>query len=538
MIAALPFGPGGLAFIALYLLSLLALGWWGRNARQSDTLQDFYLAGPGVGFAVLLLTLYATQWSGNTLFGYTGKAYKEGFSWLVSLHFMTGLVVCYLLFAPWLHKLAKRHGFITPADYLMHRFDSRPLCLLAVIVMIVGVANYLLAQLIAMGTAVEVMLAFDIAAGAIPEDPATSRLAYGAFVGGVILLVVIMLIYENLGGFRAVAWTDAIQGVILILGFLLVLGLVINKYGSPAKATTQLIQHAQQVETETAGDDSKEAVDKRTKAARKIDPPSSTAGKLNWLSWILIVGLGGAMYPQAIQRIYAARDSRVLRRSLAVMVFLPLTATITALFVGVIASTQDLTLKNSEHLLPAVCRVVMDTPVGYWLVVVLTAAILAALMSTADSVLLVISAMITKDIYARHFNPAATEPQLTRLGKWISAAVILLMAVVAIVFYDHRDPKENILIVLLKLKFEMLVQLAPAFILGIHLKSLRSGPVIAGMATGLAVALGLFLQRKFGANPINIHGLHEGVIGLMANLLVLTIAMRVGGANSTLSQSK
>ena len=91
MIAALPFGPGGLAFIALYLLSLLALGWWGRNARQSDTLQDFYLAGPGVGFAVLLLTLYATQWSGNTLFGYTGKAYKEGFSWLVSLHFMTAL---------------------------------------------------------------------------------------------------------------------------------------------------------------------------------------------------------------------------------------------------------------------------------------------------------------------------------------------------------------------------------------------------------------------------------------------------------------
>ena len=109
MIAALPFGPGGLAFIALYLLSLLAIGWWGRRARQADTLQDFYLAGPGIGFVVLLLTLYATQWSGNTLFGYTGKAYNEGFSWLVSLHFMTALVVCYLFFAPWLHRLAKRH---------------------------------------------------------------------------------------------------------------------------------------------------------------------------------------------------------------------------------------------------------------------------------------------------------------------------------------------------------------------------------------------------------------------------------------------
>jgi len=109
---------------------------------------------------------------------------------------------------------------------------------------------------------------------------------------------------------------------------------------------------------------------------------------------------------------------------------------------------------------------------------------------------------------------------------------------VAIGFYDHRDPNENILIVLLKLKFEMLVQLAPAFILGIHFKTLRSGPVIAGMAAGLAVALGLFLQRKFGANPIDIHGLHEGVIGLMANLLVLTIAMRMGGTTSPLSRTK
>ena len=521
MIAALPFGPGGLAFITLYLLSLLALGWWGRRARTADTLKDFYLAGPGVGFAVLLLTLYATQWSGNTLFGYTGKAYREGFSWLVSLHFMTGLVVCYLLFAPWLQRLAKRHGFITPADYLMHRFDSRPLCLLAVVVMIIGVANYLLAQLIAMGTAVEVMLTFDIAAGAIPDDPATSRLAYGAFVGGVILLVVIMLIYENLGGFRAVAWTDAIQGVILIIGFLLMLGLVVHKYGTPAQATTQLIQDARQAEAAAIQNPTDATEKARAQATRKIDPPATTAGKLNWLSWILIVGLGGAMYPQAIQRIYAARNGRTLRRSLAVMVFLPLTATLTALFVGIIASTQDLSIKNSEHLLPAVCRVVMDTPVGYWLVVLLTAAILAALMSTADSVLLIISAMVTKDLYARHLNPTATESQLTRLGKWVSAAVVLLMAAIAIAFYDHRDPRENILIVLLKLKFEMLVQLAPAFILGIHCKNLRAGPVLAGMATGLAVALALFLQRKFAATPIDIHGLHEGVIGLAANLIVI-----------------
>lgn len=534
MMAELPFGPGGLAFIALYLLSLLAIGWWGRRARQADTLKDFYLAGPGVGFVVLLLTLYATQWSGNTLFGYTGKAYNEGFSWLVSLHFMTALVVCYLFFAPWLHRLAKRHGFITPADYLMHRFNSHALCLLAVIVMTVGVANYLLAQLIAMGTAVEVMLNFNTMTGAIPADADTQRLAFWSFVGGVVLLSMIMVIYENMGGFRAVAWTDAIQSVILIIGFLLMLGMVVHKYGSPAKATTQLIENAQALEANATASEAPEAKIQRAKAKRKIDPPAQPAGKLKWLSWIVLVGLGGAMYPQAIQRIYAARNSRVLRRSLAVMVFLPLTATLTALFFGIIASTQNFNLADSKHVLPAICRVVMeDSLIGYWLVVVLTAAILAALMSTADSVLLSISSMVTKDVYSRHINPAATEAQLTRLGKWIAVVVTLLAAVGAILLYDFRDPRENILIKLLTIKFELLLQLAPAFILGIHCKSLRAGPVLAGLVAGLTVSLGLFalglvLKSMNTANPIDDLGLHVGVIGLIANLFVLGIAMRAG----------
>ena len=73
MTELLPFGPGAWVFIALYVASLLLLGWAGRAARREDTLQDFYLAGRGFGFVVLLLTLYATQYSGNTFFGGRGR---------------------------------------------------------------------------------------------------------------------------------------------------------------------------------------------------------------------------------------------------------------------------------------------------------------------------------------------------------------------------------------------------------------------------------------------------------------------------------
>ena len=79
------FGPGALAAVAIYLLSMIGIGWWGRRQRRGHSLADFYLAGRSLGFAVLFLTLYATQYSGNTLFGYPGKSYRIGFDWTVSL---------------------------------------------------------------------------------------------------------------------------------------------------------------------------------------------------------------------------------------------------------------------------------------------------------------------------------------------------------------------------------------------------------------------------------------------------------------------
>ena len=96
------------------------------RARTENSLKDFYLAGSGVGFLVLVLTLYATQYSGNTLFAFTGKTFRIGYAWLMSVHFMMAIIVVYLVFAPRLHRLAKRESFITPADFLEHRFSPSP----------------------------------------------------------------------------------------------------------------------------------------------------------------------------------------------------------------------------------------------------------------------------------------------------------------------------------------------------------------------------------------------------------------------------
>ena len=252
----IPLGPAELGFIAVYLLSLIGIGYCGMRARTENSLKDFYLAGSGVGFLVLVLTLYATQYSGNTLFAFTGKTYRIGYAWLMSVHFMMAIIVVYLVFAPGLHRLAKRESFITPADFLEHRFSHRPYTVLASITMVVAIGNYLLAQLTAMGLLLQGMTTF---------EPQT------AFVAGVILLAVIMLVYETLGGFRAVAWTDVIQGGILMVGFAILLFVVLDHFGGLAKSFETL---------------------KEAKPEKVAAPDALTIRR--WFSYIVVVGIGGA----------------------------------------------------------------------------------------------------------------------------------------------------------------------------------------------------------------------------------------------------
>ncbi|MDA1050910.1 MAG: sodium:solute symporter family protein [Planctomycetota bacterium] len=479
----IPFTPAELVFIGIYLASLVVIGVVGYRARQENSLRDFYLAGNGIGFIVLLLTLYSTQYSGNTLLGFTGKTYRVGFAWTVSIHFMTSIVVFYLMLAPKLFRLAKQHGFITPTDFIEHRFQSPALSCLASLLMIVAIANFLLAQLMAMGNAIEGLTTID------PER---------AYAAGVIVLALIIVVYETLGGFRAVAWTDVIQGSVLLVGFAILLVLVFREFGSLTEAT-KIVQL-------TAPD--------------KVAPPNWIASS-EWASYVLVVGIGGALYPQAIQRIYAANSATALRRSLLVMAFLPLTTALIALIVGIVGLAHIPDIARSDTLLTVICRRIQESStVGRWLVVVLFSAILAAIMSTADSVLLSISSMLTKDIYAKYIRPAASEKHLTRVGKICSWVLIALLAFLAIWYRDMT------LIKLLDRKFDLLVQLAPAFFVGLHWSRLRATPTLAGIFAGLAVVFGILaLDLASEADYSKVVGIHPGLYGLALN-----IAVAVGGS--------
>ena len=446
-------GSGAIIAVGLYLAAILAIGYAARRHRADESLAEFYLAGRRLSGPVLLLTLYATQYSGNTLIGYPGEAYRLGFSWVMSVGFMMAIIVAYLLFAPRLHHLARRHGFVTPGDWLTHRFGSPTLTLFANLLLVAAVSNYLLAQLVAMGH-----ITAGLSGGTVP------------YWGGVVLLTLVVLVYETIGGMRAVAWTDAIQGVMLMIGLT---GLVIAVSPTP----TELAEMTRFVAAE---------------APSKVAAPGWDVCR-NWFSTLALIGLSGAVYPHAIQRIFAARDTAALRQSFGIMVFLPLFPLLLARWSG-------------------------TSPILYALSLLVIVAVVSAIMSTADSVLLSLSSILAKDVLGTTVLRGADEARLTRTGKILSLVLVAGLVGLAL------NPRLT-LWGLTELKMELLAQVAPLFILGVGWDKLTTRAALSGMVIGTTAYITLLATGH--PEPWNVHA---GVVALTINLAVCVAMTRLGPA--------
>ena len=470
-------GNSALVVMGVYLLVILVLGWLGKVSRKEESLRDFYLGGSSFGLTVLFLTFFATQYSGNTLLGFAGRSYQQGGSYIASVTFMVLVITVMMIYAPRLFRLSRKFGYITPADFAFHRFGSHGLRILCVILLCWGLANYILEQLVAMGHAVEA-----ISSGRI------------GFMTGVLLLVIVMLVYESLGGMRSVAWTDVIQGGLLGVGCLIILYILVTAKGGLPAATAMIEESAPE----------------------KLQVPGPT-GIRTWFSNLLLLGLGVAIYPHAIQRIFAARSLGVLRRSLGAMAFMPLATTLLAFLIGFIALSRfpglD-ALESDKVTIYVLADIIGQSQFNYWLVVLVFSAIVAAIMSTADSALLSMGSMFTKDIYKVYIRPDSSPQHLLRVGKifgWSLMALLVLMAWVSL-------ETESSLWLLIRLKLEFMVQLSPLFLLGVYWRRLSAKPVFAGMLLGTLITLTIWGGAAFGWWPTRSPlGISAGLWGLLLN---------------------
>lgn len=467
-------GVSGIIILVAYACIMLLIGFLAGRAQPNvgSSMSSYFLAGKGLGFIALFFTLYATQYSGNTVIGYAPAAYRQGFPWIQSVMFMTLIIGVYLLFAPRLYAISKRENFITPVDWIRHRFGSTPVTLLALFLMLWGLGNYLVEQLVAMGQGIG-----GLTGGTVPYQV------------GVIGFVVVMLAYAWMGGMRAVAFTDVMQGIALLIGVTVLLVGGLYLIGGDLGSTTQYL-----LENEPE---------------RVAVPPLEVSA--GWLSLVLVVGFGAAVYPHAIQRIYSARSERTLKRSLGFMALMPPLTTGVVFVVGLIGISlfPGLSESDSEQIVGMIANEVAGINLFFYIIMILLfGGVVAAIVSTADSALLSFSSMISRDIYARYVNPNATESRQVKLGKiWeiITIAVILVIAL---------NPFATLYQIFV-LKFELIVQIAPAFILGMYWKRLSAWPVFFGMLAGALLAGGMTLLGMDG-----VFGFSGGLLGLLLNVAI------------------
>jgi SSS family solute:Na+ symporter/sodium/pantothenate symporter len=468
-------GNGGLVFIGLYILTLIGIGWLGHRAKKEDSLEDHYLGGRAFGFSVLFLTLYATQYSGNSFMGFVGKAYRGGFPVLYTVVAMMAVIGGYYIYAPRLYRLSRRKKYVTLGDYVQDRFSFRPLTILLVLIGIFGLGNYVLTNLLALGKLAEVV--------------SGNRIDFNY---AVIALAVVMLVYETMGGMRSVAWTDVTQGVILLISLGFIAFALFFHLGGPGGVAESL-----------------ESV------RPNIWDPPSIKEKITWLSSVLLFFFGISMYPHAVQRIYAAKDEKTLRRSLQVMSFMPLFTTFFLVLLGIMAISIFPSLERVESdrtTLLMLGKLMDELPALAIMGPLLVAAVIAATMSTIDSALLAISSMVTNDFYRTKY-PNSNSKTLTRVGKMTSIIVMVCVVLLTIKLQDKTIWR------LLEIKLEVLAQISPAVMLGTQIRKIGAIPFFIGALFGTILAV--YLTMTPNSKPL---GVHAGLWGLGLNLiLVFTI---------------
>ena len=470
-------GASGITVLVAYGLLMLGVGviTWLANRGLHQSVDEYYLGGRGLGVMVLFFTFFATQYSGNTVVGYPPQAYRVGYAYLVSIPFFITIILAYLVFAPRLYTLGRRLSLVTPVDWIHHRFQSRALTTVAAILMLYALANYLLEQFVAIGQGVS-----GLTGGTIPYQV------------GVVFFIVIMVVYSWLGGMRSVAYTDTMQGIALLFGVVMLLVGSLIYFGSPGEAAAIMAANTPE----------------------KLAPPDGP-GLLRWLSLLLLVGVGAAVYPHAVQRIFSARSEATLKRSFIRMAYMPFATAGVVFVVGIIgiAAFPGLDTAGSEQLVGRMASALANqSAIFYWAMVLLFGGVIAAIVSTADSVLLTFCSIVSHDLYGRFVNRDAPQSRQIMVGKLVGLVAVVVLVIIA--WYPPAT-----LYQIFVLKFELLIQVAPALVIGLYWSRMNRRATLAGMVIGAVLASALTLA---GLRPL---GLFNGLWGLLLNL-----AICVGGS--------
>ena len=389
-----------LTILVLYFAVLLGIGFFA--SKRISNISDYFVGGKKLGYWIAALSARSTGESGWLLIGVTGMGAMMGVSalWIV-VGEVIGVWFSWQYMARKFKRMTDEYGSITIPDFLVSHFKSttHTIRIVAATALSLFVVIYVSAQIDITGKTFESFLGLDYYTGI--------AIGFG---------IVVMYIFS--GGFIAVAWSDFFQGSLMFVGLLLL----------PVVAYFSLSGDVSIIE-----------------GLRSIDPwllDIWGPGGLTLMNFVAVLGLlsigiGFMGSPQVYVRFIAIKNEAEIEKGKWVALFYTLLTDASAVAIGILGrymfteagDIPEMILGNAaEDVLALVLGQVMPTLI----IGIYIAAVLSAVMSTVDSLLVVASSAVTRDFYQQILHPEIDEKKLMGLSKKVTLTLAILALGVAL----------------------------------------------------------------------------------------------------------
>ncbi len=461
-----------LAFLVLYYLVVLGIGFWAMRKGAVDDLEGYLLGGRRVGPMVTALTLQSTSMSGFMFLGAGALGYSQGY-WALwyAAGDIGGGVVNLSTIGRRMRKFSQLTSSLTPIEYLEKRYPSPAIRLYSGVLTVFLLGSYVLAQFIAGGKGMALVTG-------MPYSTA------------LLVAVGIILVYTYLGGYLAVAYTDFFQSLVMLVGVTWVLIAALVELGGLTAANRAIAQ---------------------------IDPTllsiwgRGLGFQGQWgiaLGAVLVFSVGYMGWPHVLTRHMAMRRPATARRAGAYATGWNLLFVLSPYLLGVLALVILPDLTDPEMAIFEVAAKLLPAAVTG----ILMAAIMAAIMSTADSLLLQTGSIAARDLYERFINPRASDRQMI----WVSRTLVLAIGVVGY-FVALVEPPTVFAIVVFVTSI-LGSAFLPSYVCAVWWKKANAPGALASIITGSIVA---FTWQLAGLDKPT--GLHPMLAGLASSSLAMVL---------------
>ncbi|GAA1190375.1 sodium/pantothenate symporter [Brevibacterium paucivorans] len=375
-----------LMFATMFPVAYLAVR---RSRKQQNKTSGYYLGGRSLGPWVLIFTVLASAASAGTFIGTAGLTNAQGYGWVWgAVMQVPSAVIALGLVGKKYAIVARKLNLITFTDFFKERYESRVVTFLTSICMVIFLVAYMVAQFVGGARVLE----------------SITGINYFLLV---VIFAGVVALYTAFGGFLAAAFTDAAQGIIMFVGGVALWIVVLTAVGGFAE-----------IETGT----------KALDGDLYTLPGASGFDLSMMISYAVMFGLLLSCLPHVSVRAMSYRDSAALHKALIIGPTLMVVFTLGFGAMGLIGRVMYPDAELADMVLPTL---IIDHLPGPLAGAVL-AAPLAAVMSTVDSMILVVSATLVRDLYRGFVKPNLSDKAQSTAGTWTSLGIGIIVLVLAL----------------------------------------------------------------------------------------------------------